>query len=222
MKTEWQQRFAGWMAGLALALVCGGTLAARDVGSVTSLRGGTLERQENGAWKALAAGQKVATGERLRTGKEAVAVIEFPGIGRYVMGPASEIEMGREPKDFTTKMNRGALWLQTALPSGSRTAISTPIAIAGVRGTAFSMVFGEGEKAVCACTCAGNIEVTSPDGKQIAVPKGEYVAVEAGKSVPVKTQALAPVLEQTGTVFDFCLSCHVVAGKGKLKPDWRQ
>lgn len=222
MKTECWKRLGGWFAAAALALACGGALAAKDVGTVTSLRGGTLERQENGAWKALAAGQKVATGERLRTGKEAVAVIDFPGVGRFVMGPASEIEMGREPKDFTTRMNRGALWLQTSLPAGGRAAISTPIAIAGVRGTAFSMVFGEGEKAVCACTCTGNIEVTSPDGKKLNVPKGEYVAIDAGKSVPAKAQAAAPVLEQTGTVFDFCLTCHVVAGKGKLKPDWRK
>ncbi|MCC6657774.1 MAG: hypothetical protein IT512_06295, partial [Rhodocyclaceae bacterium] len=143
-------------------------------------------------------------------------------VGRFVMGPASEIEMGREPKDFTTKMNRGALWMQTALPAGGRAAISTPIAIAGVRGTAFSMVFGEGEKAVCACTCAGNIEVTSPDGKKLAVPRGEYVAIDAGQSVPAKAQASAPVLEKSGTVFDFCQACHVVGGKGKLKADWRR
>jgi len=222
MKTECWKRLGGRFAAAALALACGGALAARDVGTVASLRGGTLERQEGGAWKALAAGQKVATGERLRTGKEAVAVIDFPGVGRFVMGPASEIEMGREPKDFTTKMNRGALWMQTSLPSGGRAAISTPIAIAGVRGTAFSMVFGEGEKAVCACTCAGNIEVTSPDGKKLAVPRGEYVAIDAGQSVPAKAQASAPVLEQSGTVFDFCQACHIVGGKGKLKPDWRK
>ena len=213
----------GGLLSAALLLASAGAGAARhESGSVVSLRGGTLERLHDGAWKPLAVGQKVATGERLRTGKEAVAVIDFPGVGRFVMGPASEIEMGREPKDFTTKMNRGALWMQTALPAGGRAAISTPIAIAGVRGTAFSMVFGEGEKAVCACTCAGNIEVTSPDGKKLAVPRGEYVAIDAGQSVPAKAQASAPVLEQSGTVFDFCQACHIVGGKGKLKPDWRK
>ena len=213
--------FAGFLLSTIL-LLAGATASAREEGgTVVSLRGGTLERLEKDAWREISAGRKVAVGERLRTGKAAVAVIEFPAVGRFVMGPGSEIEMGREPKDFTTKMNRGALWLQTALPTGSRAAISTPIAIAGVRGTAFSMVFGEGEKAVCACTCTGNIEVTSPDGKKLNVPKGEYVAIDAGKSVPARAQASAPVLEQSGTVFDFCQSCHVIGGKGKLKPDWK-
>ena len=219
-------RISAFCSGLlAIALLHASAVADAakvESGSVVSLRGGTLERLQSDAWKPLAAGQKVMTGERLRTGKDAVAVIDFPAVGRFVMGPASEIEMGREPKDFTTKMNRGALWMQSSLPSGSRAAISTPIAIAGIRGTAFSMVFGEGEKAVCACTCAGNIEVTSPDGNKLVVPKGEYIAIDAGKSVPTKAQASAPVLEQRGTVFDFCQTCHVVGGKGKLKADWRQ
>lgn len=214
--------FAGILAAL---LILAGTaaVAKEESGSVVSLRGGSLERlHKDGSWKPLAAGGKVTTGERLRTGKAAVAVIEFPAVGRFVIGPASEIEMGREPKDFTTKMNRGALWLQSALPAGGRAAISTPIAIAGVRGTAFSMVFGEGEKAVCACTCTGNVEVTTPDGKKVSVPKGEYVAIDAGGSVPARPQASAPVLENSGTVFDFCHACHEVGGKGRLKANWRQ
>jgi hypothetical protein len=213
--------FARWLSCAVLLLACAGAGAKEASGTVVSLRGGTMERLEKNAWREIGTGKKVAVGERLRTGKAAVAVIEFPAVGRFVMGPGSEIEMGREPKDFTTKMNRGALWMQTALPAGSRAAISTPIAIAGVRGTAFSMVFGEGEKAVCACTCAGNIEVISPDGRKLAVPKGEYVAIDAGKSVPARAQPSAPVLEQSGTVFDFCQACHVVGGKGKLKPDWK-
>ncbi|MBI4987807.1 MAG: FecR domain-containing protein [Rhodocyclales bacterium] len=213
--------FAGWLLSVALLLACATAAAKEESGTVVSLRGGTLERMEKDAWRGIGQGKKVAIGERLRTGKAAVAVIDFPAVGRFVMGPGSEIEMGREPKDFTTKMNRGALWMQTALPAGGRAAISTPIAIAGVRGTAFSMVFGEGEKAVCACTCAGNIEVTTPDGKKLNVPRGEYVAIDAGQSVPARAQASAPVLEQTGTVFDFCQACHVVGGKGKLKPDWK-
>ena len=213
---------AGILLPAVLLPVCASALAAKpENGTVISLRGGTLERLDKNAWREIAQGQKVGIGERLRTGKAAVAVIEMPDVGRFVMGPGSEIELGREPKDFTTKMNRGALWMQTALPADSRAAISTPIAIAGVRGTAFSMVFGEGEKAVCACTCSGNIEVTSPDGRKVGVPKGEYVAIDAGQSVPAKAQASAPVLEKSGTVFDFCQACHVVGGKGKLKSDWK-
>lgn len=213
--------FPGWLAATVLVFAWTDAPLAKDAGTVVSLRGGALERQESGEWKNLVAGEKVIAGERLRTGKDAVAVIEFPGVGRFVMGPASEIEMGREPKDFTTKMNRGALWLQSSLPPGSRAAISTPIAIAGIRGTAFSMVFGATGESVCACTCTGTIEVITPDGGKLAVPKGQYVAIDAGKSMPAGAQSSVPVLAQSGTVFDFCLECHIVGGKGELKPKWR-
>lgn len=214
--------FTHWLLFTVLLLACAAAAAREASGSVTSLRGGTLERLNGKVWDDIGVGHEVRSGERLRTGKAAVAVIEFPSVGRYVIGPDSEIEMGREPKDFTTKMNRGALWLQATLPAGSRAAISTPIAIAGVRGTAFSMVFGEGEKSVCACTCSGNIEVSGPDGASLKVAKGEYVSIEAGQPLPAQAKPSAPVLEKSGTVFDFCLSCHVVGGQGKRKPNWRQ
>lgn len=209
---------AGFVA-VSFTFLC--AAAAAGEGTVVSLRGGTLERHESGAWRDIAEGRKVSTGDRLRTGKGAVAVIEMSEVGRLVVGPAAEVELGREPKDFTTKLSRGALWLKTAAPAGSRAAISTPIATAGVRSTAFSMVYGEGETSVCACTCTGSIEVTTPDGRKLAVRKGEYVAIPAGEPVPVATQPAAPVLSQSGTVWDFCQACHVAGGKGELKPGWR-
>lgn len=191
-----------------------------EKGVVSSIRGGKLERLESNIWKGLASGQDVLQGDRLRTDKTAVAIIEFPSVGKFVIGPSSDIEMGREPKDFDTKMNRGAVWLKSSLPKGSRAAISTSLATAGIRGTAFSMVFGEGEKAVCTCTCSGEVEVILKDGKSIKVPKAEYVAIASAAPAPEKSQTSLAVLEKTGTVFDFCLNCHVVGGKGKLKPDW--
>ena len=203
---------------LALPLLA---LAADEAGKVVSLRGGALERQAGAAWEALAEGQAVQMGERLRTGAGAVAVLEYPGVGRFVMGPASEIEMGREPRDFDTAMNRGALWMQAQPAAGGSAAISTPIAVAGVRGTAFSMVFGEGEQAVCACTCEGQVDVRGVDGSLLTVPRGQYVAVDAGKAVPAATTPSAPLLAQTGGVFEFCHTCHEVSAEPRLKPDWR-
>lgn len=191
-----------------------------EKGVVSSIRGGKLERLESNRWKGLVSGQDVLQGDRLRTDKTAVAIVEFPSVGKFVIGPSSDIEMGKEPKDFDTKMNRGALWLKSTLPKGNKAAISTTLATAGVRGTAFSMVFGEGEKAVCACTCSGEVEVTLKNGKSIRVPKAEYVAIASDAPAPEKSQTSLPVLEKTGTVFDFCLNCHLVGRKGKLKPEW--
>lgn len=190
-------------------------------GVVSSIRDGKLERLVNKDWRQMAALQEVSMGERLRTDKAAVAVIEFPDVGKFVIGPSSDLELGKDTKDFKTKIDRGAVWLKSSLPKGSKASITTSIATAGIRGTSFSMVFGEGEKVVCVCTCSGEVEAITKTGEKIKVPKGQYLPVASDGPAPRKSETSLPLLEKKGTVFDFCLNCHIVGGKGKLRPDWK-
>lgn len=190
-------------------------------GVVSSIRDGKLERLVNKDWRQMAASQEVSMGERLRTDKAAVAVIEFPDVGKFVIGPSSDLELGKDTKDFKTKIDRGAVWLKSSLPKGSKASITTSIATAGIRGTSFSMVFGEGEKAVCVCTCSGEVEAITKTGEKIKVPKGQYLPVASDGPAPRKSETSLPLLEKKGTVFDFCLNCHIVGGKGRLRPDWK-
>lgn len=219
-----------------------------EKGVVTTIRDGKLERCENNSWKQLIVGQEVSPGDRLRTDKVAVVIVQFPDVGQFVIGPSSDIEMGKDPKDFQVKMDRGALWLKSDLPKGNKASISTSLATAGIRGTAFSVIFGE--DGGCVCTCSGNVEVVLKNGKTIKVPKGKYVPVVSDTPVPEKAHSSAPLLgnmdtgtdsgfnrcfkrrkkdtvskeqpeENTGTGFDFCFNCHMKDGKGKLKQDWK-
>ena len=222
--------------------------ADKGTGVVASIRDGKLERIEKDGCKPLTVGHEVFYGDRLRTDKTAVAIIDFPAIGRFVIGPSSDIEMGKDPKVFQVKMGRGALWLKSDLPKGNKASISTSLATAGIRGTAFSVIFGE--DGGCVCTCSGNVEVVLKNGKTIKVPKGKYVPVVSDTPVPEKAHSSAPLLgnmdtrtdsgfnrcfkrrkkdtvskeqteENTGTGFDFCFNCHIIGGKGKLKQDWK-
>jgi hypothetical protein len=188
-------------------------------GVVSSIRDGILERLEDSAWQQITAGREVSNGERLRTDETAVAVIDFPDIGKFVIGPSSDIELGKVIKDFNAKIDRGAMWFKSSLAKGNRASITTSIASAGIRGTAFSMVFGQGEKLICICTCSGQVEALTKSGKKIKVPKGKYLPVSLEGPAPVKAVTSLPLLEKKGSVFDFCFNCHVVGGQGKLKPD---
>lgn len=189
----------------------------REKGVVASIRDGKLERLVASGWKQLNVRQQVSQGERVRTDKTAVAIIEFPAIARFVMAPSSEIELGKDPKNFQTKLDRGALWLKSDLSKGARASITTALATAGIRGTAFSVCYDG--KNYCVCTCSGEVEVTSGDGRAIKVPKGQYLAFTSGSSVPEKPQSAIPLLAKTGTAFDYCFNCHIVGGKGELKRD---
>jgi len=234
--------------GVCFLFIIEGGGKINEKGVVTSIRDGKLERIENENWIQMAIGQDVSLGDRVRTDKTAVAIIEFPDVGRFVIGPSSDIEMGKDPKDFQAKMDRGALWLKSDLPKGRRTSITTSLATAGIRGTAFSVVF-DGESG-CVCTCSGNVEVILKNGQTIKVSKGKYTPIASDVPVPEKAQSSIPLLgtsdtghdssfnrcfkrrkkdtvskespeEKTDTGFNFCFNCHIADGKGKLKQDWK-
>ena len=219
-----------------------------EKGVVTSIRDGKLERCENNNWKQLIVGQEVSPGDRLRTDKVAVAIVRFPDVGQFVIGPSTDIEMGKDPKDFKTKIDRGALWLKSNLPKGGRAAITTSLATAGIRGTAFSVIFSE--EGGCVCTCSGKVEVVMKNGQTIQVSTGKYIPLLSGEPVHEKAESSVPLLggkgagsdsgfnrcfkkrkkgnvpdehteEKTDTGFDFCFYCHREGGKGKLKQDWK-
>lgn len=192
---------------------------AGDVkGKVVKLRDGKLERLTEGEWKQLSKGSKVFPGDRLRTDKSALAVVELPDIGRITIGPDSEIELGKDPKDFKSQMPRGSLYFNAKLPEGSRASITTSLATAGIRGTKFSVLFDG--KTLDICTCTGEVEVVLKDGKVIEVPTASFIDVTAGAPPPEKAISSIPMLETKGTSFDFCFNCHIVGGKGRVKRYW--
>lgn len=225
-----QQRVARAIAGLAVTMamvlptahsISGAAAQGQPKadGLVVSIRDGKLERLQQNLWSALSVGQQVAHGNRVRTDKTAVAIVTLVDIGRIVMGPSSDVELGKNPKDFTIAMQRGFAWFDATLPKGSQASITTSLATAGIRGTGFSVCYDG--KNYCACTCFGEVEVSLVGSRVIRVPKGEYFAFAAGSPIPGKTAAAASLLEKTGAGFDFCFTCHAVGGRGRLKPDWK-
>lgn len=188
-------------------------------GRVVNIRGGKLERLTAGKWKELNKDSRVSFGDRLRTDKTALAVAELPKVGRFVIGPDSEIELGKSDKNFRADMGRGEVWMRSDLTKGSSAAISTSIATAGIRGTKFSVLFYN-DKDLCICTCVGDVSATLKDGKVIQVSTGTIYAMSRNKQAPDKAEPSLPLLEKKGKGFDFCFNCHLEGGSGKLKQDW--
>lgn len=192
--------------------------AGETKGKVVKIKDGKLERFTDGKWKEIKKDNVVSLGDRLRTDKNGLAVIELPKTGRFVIGPDSEIELGKETKDFKGNLSRGAVWLNSSLPKGKKASITTTLATAGIRGTAFTVCYDG--KNFCACTCLGEVEVILNNGKIIKVPKGEYISFASDSSIPEKPQSAMPLLVKGETAFNFCFNCHTVGGRGKLNQDW--
>jgi hypothetical protein len=223
-----RQRMALVMAGSAVTLVmllffAHSMLGAAAEGKpkadgvVVSIRDGQFERFRKDVWDRLKTGQDISRSDRVRTDKTAVATVTLADVGRIVIGPATDLELGKDPRDFNIRMQRGFAWIESSLPKGSKASITTSLATAGIRGTAFCVCF-DGRN-YCASTCSGEVEVSLDGGRVIKVPRGQYFAFTAGSPIPGRTEPAASLLEKTGAGFDFCFGCHVVGGGGKLRPD---
>ena len=190
-------------------------------GKVIEVRDGKLERLANNEWKQIAKNGQVFLGDRLRTDKKGLAIIEMPNIGRFVIGPDSEIELGKDNKDFKADMPRGAVWLNSKFRKCSNGSITTSLATAGIRGTKFSVFYGRGTQDLCVCTCIGNVDATLNNGKTIPVSKGNILVIKGDAPLPENAESALPILDNKGAGFDFCFNCHVTGGRGKLKSTWK-
>lgn len=190
-------------------------------GKVIEIRDGKLERLATDGWKQILKGSKVFMGDKLRTDKKGLAIVEMPDIGRFVIGPDSEIALGKDNKDFKADMPRGAVWLNAKFPKGAKGAITTSLATAGIRGTKFSVFYGRGTQDICVCTCIGNVEATLNNGKTIPVSKGNILVIKGDAPLPESAESALPILAGKDTGYDFCFNCHVRNRSGKLRSDWK-
>jgi hypothetical protein len=192
----------------------------KKAGKVVEIRGGKLEKLSSGNWDQIFKGNGLDLGERIRTDEKGIAVLELEGTGRFVVGPATEMELGKTETGFKTDLARGALWLNAKLPRGNRAMIATPIATAGIRGTKFSVFYGRGTKDLCICTCEGMVDGILSNGKTIQVPGGSILAIKGDTPFPEKAEPASWILEKRPSGYDFCFQCHIDSGKKKSKRYW--
>lgn len=184
-------------------------------GTVVEVRDGRLSLLKKTKWTDISKGSAVSLGDKLKTDAKGLAVVELAEVGRFVIGPATEVELGKDAKDFKANMDRGAIWLNAKFNKGSTGSITTGLATAGVRGTKFSVFYGNGTKDLCICTCSGSVDGTLKNGSTIAVPKGTVLVIKGSGPAPTAPEPALPYLEKTG--WAFCFNCHVPGGKGRLK-----
>ena len=189
-------------------------------GSVETLRNGSLDRQQTESWIAMTVGDQVFLRDRLRTDSKALAILGLPQVGRYVMGPNSQIEIGERVKDFTTTLVKGGVWVDADLADGNTLTVKTVLASTGVRGTKFSVIHDEDGMDVC--TCEGVVDLTLADGSVLTVPAGSFAPLDNNGAsvggVRSSSQILRRVGEGKNPRYDWCFTCHQVGGA--MKKDW--
>lgn len=194
--------------------------AGNATGEVVSIEKGVVELVDaDGRRHALRTGSRVPFGARLRTGARAVAVISMPGQGRFVIGPETEMTLGEDVRAAEGRVLRGAVWMGARLGAGRTYRISTPVAVAGVRGTMFSVLSDSAGAAIC--TCVGEVSVTLGDSRVLSSRTGEFVPIPADGEAPRRAMGDRHLLRRpVGDRYDWCFTCHEVGGRGRLRRDW--
>jgi len=220
MKKSWAvSRFAVLMFFVVAPLlfishaVAGPALSV--LGTVKEIRSGKLEKLEQGAWKAISAGDKISAQDKVRTDGAGMAVLKLDNIGDLLIGPNSEYTLGDDHKNFKTILHKGFVWFKSVLAKGARMEIATTNAVAGVRGTKFSVLADS--EGVDVCTCKGDVEVTT-NRKTMSVSSGMFSSVgkDGTASDPDKGKTLLEKQWGAKTVrFASCLQCHSKGQKPK-------
>ena len=188
-----------------------------QIGTIKEIRGGKVERQDRDVWNPLVVNAEVRANDRIRTGTGATAVLILNDVGLVMIAPGSEYYLGDPSRGFKSLLKRGYLWVSTRLKPGSAMSIATASAVAGVRGTKFSVI--QDANGMNVCTCKGEVQVTLKDGKSMNITSGMYGEVDtSGKmSAPANGRPhLDRILKERPARYTPCLDCH---RKGKKTAD---
>ncbi|MBF0480135.1 MAG: FecR domain-containing protein [Desulfovibrionaceae bacterium] len=194
--------------------------AAASPGLVLNIRNGNLERRSQESWETLVVGDPVTVKQRLKTGPAALAVLELPQLGRYILGPDTDVELGQGGQNATDSLKKGALWISAKLPPGNSLTVQTALASSGVRGTMFTVIAGK--DGMDLCTCNGNVDVTLKDGTVVKVGTGSSCKLDVrGKPMgPVTKGALVLAkYSASSKAYGICYGCHTKTG---LRKDWNE
>jgi len=205
---------------LAVPAPCRAQPGTADSGLVLNIRNGNLERRAQNDWETLVVGDPVAFMQRLKTGPAALAVLEMPKLGRYILGPDTDVELGQGGPSNTDSLKKGALWVSAMLPPGNSLTVQTALASSGVRGTMFTVIAGK--HGMDMCTCNGHVDVTLKDGTVVKVGSGESCTLDAqGRAMgPVsKGKLVLAKYSASSKQYGICYNCHTKTG---LRKDWNQ
>jgi ferric-dicitrate binding protein FerR (iron transport regulator) len=126
-------------------------------------------------------GMTVATGDTIRTGPDAAAVISLGTQADLKLRENTVLALDDLGDEVKVSLKGGGLFSRVAKRLRGRYSVATQTAVAGVRGTEFFVAYGrtiDEYPDVWLCVNSGRVEVTVPQS-------GERVVVDEGKGINI-------------------------------------
>ncbi|MBI5525352.1 MAG: FecR domain-containing protein [Deltaproteobacteria bacterium] len=180
-------------AVLALAVPLAAQASPSDwEGQVRSVAGKVQAKAFGAQWHDAAPGENLLAGDRLKTGSDGAAIVALPDGSEIKVssGTLFEFNDSRHGEDSagSVALFLGKLWARVQKAAGTRACfvVSTPTAVAGVRGTELEV--GVADDGATLVSVAAGAVALSAEGGEIEVKAGEHAEAGHGEKPrpPVK------------------------------------
>jgi hypothetical protein len=152
------------------------------IGEAHVLRGAKGQPEDAAAWKPLAKGAALAIGDAIRTGEKSRLEVTLQDGSRIRLGSASKATLREgqfkgDERQVGVTVWAGRLWAKVAkkLGSDSKFEVETANAVAGVRGTSFTVIANQDSSALVR-VYSGTVGVRKNDGPGFRERKRVQVA----------------------------------------------
>jgi FecR-like protein/putative zinc finger protein len=135
---------------------------------------------------ALGVGQVISSGERIRTAKDANAVVKLEDGSLVEMRERSEFSLSQNADGMTIHLNRGNVIVEAAKQRGGHLYVATDDALVSVTGTIFSV--NNGTKGSRVSVIEGEVHVNHAGDEKVLHPGDQTTTSTSLEAVPVKEE----------------------------------
>jgi ferric-dicitrate binding protein FerR (iron transport regulator) len=191
----WQQPALRWAIAAALIIGCGLITwplvqrFGRSVGALHTIvqaANGQVHRVSENRTQRAAAGDKVQAGERIRTAKNAKAIVKLGDGSMVEMRERSEISVSENASGTTVNLERGSVIVQAAKQHERHLYVATSDSLVSVKGTIFSV--NAGTKGSRVSVIEGEVHVDHAGAKNVLRPGDQVATHDSIGRIPVREE----------------------------------
>ncbi len=154
--------------------------------AIVEAASGNVYKVTNDKTQAVRLGERISKGERIRTAKNAAAVVKLPDGTLIEMRERAEVSVTDNPAGVTINLERGQVIVQAAKQRDRKLFVQTDDSLVSVVGTIFSV--NSGTKGARVSVIEGEVHVDRA-GKDTALHAGDQVTThESIERIPVKDE----------------------------------
>lgn len=190
-----QQPLVRWAIAASIILVCGLVVApfvqrfvpwGSGIDPVVQAVNGAVYLVGESQSQEVASGNNFKTGERIRTAKEAGAVVRLSDGSLVEMRERSEFSVTENLQGTTIHLDRGSIIVQAAKQHDKHLFVATDDCLVSVKGTIFSV--NSGMKGSRVSVVEGEVHVDHHGAKNVLHPGDQVTTTDNLESVPVKEE----------------------------------